>query len=130
MSFDSGAVKEYFIRIRNNTLWKNDIRSKNIFEASIQKILSHLNEDLSFNEFENKSKNEIDTINKYASRNSINWNINLYQYNSFENDSTIGFIDLEFIKDNVANVDDNVLWSDKNIAHVFKRLFNFSRDFP
>lgn len=118
MSFDSGAVEEYFIRIRNNTLWNDDIRAKNIFKASIQKILSHLNEDLSFNEFENKSKNEIDTINKYASRNSKNWNINLYQYNSFENDSTIGFIDLEFIKDNVANVDDNVL----SIFHRTKSL--------
>ena len=109
MSFDRGAVKEYFIRIRNNTLWKNDRIAYIIFKKSIEKILSHLNEDLSFNEFENKSKNEIDTINKYASRNSKNWNINLYQYNSFKNDKTIGFIDLEFIKDNVANVDDNVL---------------------
>tara|TARA_B100001173_G_C15896209_1_gene507831 strand:+ start:233 stop:955 length:723 start_codon:yes stop_codon:yes gene_type:complete len=108
MSFDQDAVIEYFLRIRMNTLWNDDIRSKLIFEQSIDQILTHLKQDLSFNEFENKSKNYIDTLNKRGSRNSKNWNINLYQYNSFKTDNTIGFIDLAFIKDNIANVDDNV----------------------
>ena len=56
MSFDQDAVIDYFLRIRMNTLWNDDIRSKLIFEQSIDQILTHLKQDLSFNEFENKSK--------------------------------------------------------------------------
>ena len=28
------------------------------------------------------------------------------------------------------NLDDNIIWSDSNLKHVFKRLFHFAIDLP
>ena len=39
----------------------------------------------------------------------------------------LGFLGSE---EEVEDKNDDIVWSDENLAHVFKRLFNFTRDLP